>query len=163
MDSLNTNTIDFKIPEQAFNALVQAVPQAKVFLFDMDGTIVDTENIVRGARLAALNSCGIDVEINTLEAYKGITSPNVFKDIISTLKTTLNNEEQNILLGQIMEAMHAEIKIRYQADIPRFENVISLVRYIHQIKLSQPEIKLGIVSNSNDRAMDFLLPNISTS
>ncbi|MAJ44634.1 MAG: hypothetical protein CMF96_07820 [Candidatus Marinimicrobia bacterium] len=109
----------------------------KGVLFDMDGTVLDSEDLFIKSQLLLLNEYNIYSDSNDLEEFKGMSHKDFYPKLISKFNI---NENLNVLRSKLRTYLHKimETDLKF---IEGFEDFFN-----SQIKDSN--LKVGIVTNT---------------
>ena len=106
-------------------------------LFDMDGTVLDSEGLFDSAQIKLLNEYGITVDASELSEFKGMS----YKDFYPRFMSKFNlNEEEDFIRSKLRTYLHhiMETDLKYIDGFEDFYN--SFIRDTH--------IKVGLVTNT---------------
>lgn len=124
--------------------LFTTVHQYKTILFDMDGTIVNTEPLHAKAAVMVLNKLGIEIDLmSCLEKYYGMTDTAVLKMECphfseEQIESTINQKNLNLI--EIFKTLSNQEKQKFITP--------GLFEFLEFLKLNQKNI--GVVSASED-------------
>ena len=106
-------------------------------LFDMDGTVLDSEGLFDSAQIKLLNEYGITVDASELSEFKGMS----YKDFYPRFMSKFNlNEEEDFIRSKLRTYLHhiMETDLKYIDGFEDFYN--SFIR--------DTNIKVGLVTNT---------------
>ncbi len=119
----------------------------EAIIFDMDGTLVDTEpfNTEIERRQFSLNNLKISEEEH--QKYLGVASDAMWREITANHQTSLSIDE-------LIEQNHNE-SLRYFAELEQIPVMSGLVELLEKLQVRNP--KMAVASSSTPKIIDLIL------
>jgi beta-phosphoglucomutase len=118
----------------------------EAIIFDLDGTLADTRQVIVASFQKALSDIGCNVSDEFIERRIGIGAAETFRDILQKSKRRFDEAQ---VASLIEKKVKAEIDMSSQVKL--FEGAIALLESI------RPKVKLALASMSNRDFVDHIL------
>jgi beta-phosphoglucomutase len=115
-------------------------------IFDWDGTLADTRQVIVASFQKALSDIGCNVSDEFIERRIGIGAAETFREILQTSKMRF---DEALVASLVEKKVQAEIDMSSQVKL--FEGAIALLESI------RPKVKLALASMSNRDFVDHML------
>lgn len=125
----------------------------KAFIYDMDGVIADTEPVHLQAEQLVLKKMGIDVTLEFLMRYQGMTDLMMFEDMKQRFHFKHTAEQAAKAKAYVFN------KILHEEHVKPIEGILELIRATDALRSSQG-IKTAIASSSSDEFIRFVVEDL---
>jgi beta-phosphoglucomutase len=115
-------------------------------IFDLDGTLADTRQVIVASFQKALSDIGCNVSDEFIERRIGIGAAETFREILRTSKMRFDEAQ---VASLVEKKVQAEIDMSSQVKL--FEGAIALLESV------RPKVKLALASMSNRDFVDHML------
>jgi beta-phosphoglucomutase len=115
-------------------------------IFDWDGTLADTRNVILISFQKALSEVGCKVTDEFVERRIGIGAADTFKEILRSTNTSFSES----LVGRLVDRK-SELEIELSDQIELFEGARGLLEQL------QGKVKVGLASMNNEAVIRYML------
>jgi HAD superfamily hydrolase (TIGR01509 family) len=115
-------------------------------IFDWDGTLADTRQVIVASFQRALSDVGCDVSGEFIERRIGIGAAETFREILRASKMSFNK----VLVASLVKKK-VQTEIEMSSQVKLFEGAIALLKSL------RPKVKLALASMSNRDFVDHML------
>ncbi len=121
----------------------------RLVVFDVDGTLVDSQASIVDAMTASFSACGVPVpERSAILSIVGLS----LSVAIARLAPDQPAAMQHKLVENYKQAYHAQRLEQGAAGSPLFPGAIDVIKNLHAV----PEILLGVATGKSQRGLDAL-------
>lgn len=122
----------------------------RLILFDVDGTLVDSQGSIVSAMTAAFGALSLSVpERADILSIVGLSLPHA----MARLAPDQSASVQNSLVEGYKEAYHAQRLAKGAAQSPLYPGALDVLQALHSV----PENLLGVATGKSQRGLDALL------
>jgi HAD superfamily hydrolase (TIGR01509 family) len=118
----------------------------KAVIFDWDGTLADTREVIVESFRKALGEAGLSVSGEFVERRIGIGAEETFKEILKAS----NMEVTKLMVNRLVEAKN-------QAEINLSDKVVLFDGAVELLKTLKGHVKLALASMNNKEVIDHLI------
>ncbi|WP_299943278.1 HAD-IA family hydrolase [uncultured Ruegeria sp.] len=125
-------------------------PALRLVLFDVDGTLVDSQGAIVSAMTASFQAQSLPVPDRTeILSIVGLSLPHA----MARLAPDQSDQAQNVLVEGYKQAYHAQRLEQGAASSPLYPGAREVIETLH----AKPEVLLGVATGKSQRGLDALL------